>query len=214
MGKKVIGYNRRQVATFTPSIDADWVEGFNELLKEYNRKGYRISRNRLTEELIADGLKYQSINNTGASVYSNTEIKSVDSTDNNSDKLIISLNDFTREQKELICNDTGQMIIKNLLRSVLGENTTNDLVHKITVNHEVAAGSVDEVKIDKGDQADYQDSIESDEKKSESSFLGKDVKEEESKKETEADSISKGKLSAVEKARMKRSKMKVDIDID
>lgn len=58
---KNVGYTSGEQRSFAPSVNAAWVDEFNKVLFELNQKGESVSRNKLTEKLIEDGLKYNNL---------------------------------------------------------------------------------------------------------------------------------------------------------
>lgn len=100
------GYGRGAGRSFTPSVDAEWVDDFNELLEQYNSDGVKYSRNKLTEKLISDGLKYNNAH------HSQKDIVNVS----------FSKKEFSEKQLEILQNEVGLNILKNLLKAALSED--------------------------------------------------------------------------------------------
>ena len=90
-----IGYEVGRGRTFTPSMNASWIDEFNELLNKEN-----LSRNALTEKLIEDGLKY-----------------------NKRDYILLEANGLSPEQASLLGTEAGQEILKNVLKLLLGDSS-------------------------------------------------------------------------------------------
>jgi hypothetical protein len=106
------GYEPGKGRTYTPSLEVTWIKDFNNLLNERNINR-RTSRNELTSELIHYGLQY---------------LKNMD-VDN--EPIVISSNEYTEEQLEILKSETGQRIIKNIINAaIFGSSLNLDLSNK------------------------------------------------------------------------------------
>lgn len=94
MKKGGVGYAPAQGRTFTPSASAKWTDEFSEMMAETG-----LSRNKLTEKLIEDGLRV-----------------------NRSKGMQIPLitQDLSKEQIELLSSDVGQQMLVNIALSMIG----------------------------------------------------------------------------------------------
>ncbi|MEC3018362.1 hypothetical protein P9Z80_13810 [Bacillus cereus] len=88
------GYEPGKGRTFTPSTDAKWTDEFNQMISELG-----VSRNKLTEKLIEDGLRIN--RNSGSYIPLSTE-------------------NLSQEQIEVLSSKMGQEILLNLAFSMLG----------------------------------------------------------------------------------------------
>jgi len=92
MSKK--GYIPGTGSTFTPSNNAQWTDQFEQLLEDK-----KVSRNKLTEQLISDGLKMQ-----------------------NSEFIMIPVNNLTAEQLMLLNSEQGKQILVNIALMMVGQS--------------------------------------------------------------------------------------------
>ncbi|WP_221568929.1 hypothetical protein [Alkalihalobacillus sp. TS-13] len=102
-----IGYEPGKGRTFTPSLNASWCESFNQILTDYKQKGFTISRNKLTEKMIEDGLKYQT-----------THIQTARGEEH---VLTVPLTTFSPQEVDLLQSEHGQVILRNVLKLLLGQ---------------------------------------------------------------------------------------------
>lgn len=125
---KKVGYSPGQGRTFTPSVDAKWTEQFNQILIEQG-----ISRNKLTEKFIIDGLK-----------------------SNNSKDLSVplSVGNLSEEQINLLKSEAGQALLLNLALAMLNGSGninmfTNTNIKAVSITKpdtNVQANPMDETK--------------------------------------------------------------------
>lgn len=91
------GYIPGKGRTFTPSYNATWTDSFNEIMIEQ-----KFSRNKLTEKLIEDGIKYNKL-------FSEDNV------------LPLSLPEgLSEEQIKVIKSDQGLKMISNFIGVILG----------------------------------------------------------------------------------------------
>jgi len=133
-GKK--GYEPGKPNSFTPTVNAPWITTFNEMLKEYNDNGLRMSRNRLTEKLIEDGLKYNQR-----------------TVDNRNDLVTIDTDDLDSDQINILNSVQGQQMLKSVIRVILAQLSSSS-VSVPNVELAVAAENTDVKK-----EQDYQAAI-------------------------------------------------------
>lgn len=94
------GYEAGKGRTYTPSVTDDWIDAFNKLLEQSG-----VSRNKLTSELIADGLKYRKMT------------KGIDK------YISINCEGFSDEQIRLLQSEQGQIMVANMLKMLLGQQS-------------------------------------------------------------------------------------------
>ncbi|MFB5662260.1 hypothetical protein [Alteribacillus sp. HJP-4] len=90
------GYVKGVGRTFAPSLKADWVEEFNEILEDEPE----WSRNRLTEHLIKKGLDAQRGNDQGM-------------------QISIPSEGLTDQQREFLNSEEGKLFLGNAIRLLL-----------------------------------------------------------------------------------------------
>lgn len=150
MTTKKQGYKIGQGRTFTPSNQATWIDAFNLLLDE--KKSY--SRNKLTEELIQDGLKHQN--------------RIIDSEKG----ISIPMDQLSLDQVQLLTSKEGQQILQNVLRLVLGQGNVVSMSSSIQDNVNEVTPSEEN---DKVDQVVLNESKEIQEEKKQTEFLDSSV---------------------------------------
>lgn len=124
--KAKINYEVGKTATFTPSRQAEWIEGFNEIL---NATPY--TRNKLTEHLISLGIEAY---NQGAEVADVPE-----NSPSLADKVILQYDDFSSEENELIQTAYFQGILKSFAKELIESmDSAKDLVASNYLEKEVS----------------------------------------------------------------------------
>lgn len=107
--------------TFTPSKKADWTEEFNQLLEKSD-----LSRNKLTSDLISDGLKYRKLK------------------EHDKDYVFIPNESFSKEQKAILNSKEGQFIIRNLIQAALFGNAQLNFNQPVQNGHGADHELIDE----------------------------------------------------------------------
>lgn len=105
---KFTGYEAGQQRSFAPSTNAEWVHEFNKLLFELNSKGDNISRNKLTEKLIEDGLIYNNIHPAQRETIS------------------FKTEGFTQEELRVLRSEVGHDLVKRALVRLLNEDRNHE----------------------------------------------------------------------------------------
>lgn len=114
-----IGYEAGRGRTFTPSMNAVWLEEFNEMLNREN-----LSRNALTEKLIEDGLKF-----------------------NRNEHILLETENLSKEQIALLSSKAGQQILKNVIKLLLGESSNGVIEATLQTPFHKTVGTVSEESV-------------------------------------------------------------------
>jgi hypothetical protein len=109
------GYEAGKGRTFTPSIDAKWINEFNEMKLELG-----ISRNKLTEKLIQDGLKFNRNSGSSGALY-----------------IPLTTENLSQGQIEMLSSSMGQEMLLNLALTMIGGTSELNKIIKTNNTNEM-----------------------------------------------------------------------------
>ncbi|MED2033017.1 hypothetical protein ACQVQ3_24650 [Bacillus cereus] len=110
-----VGYEAGKGRTFTPSIDAKWINEFNEMKSELG-----ISRNKLTEKLIQDGLKFNRNSGSSGALY-----------------IPLTTENLSQGQIEMLSSSMGQEMLLNLALTMIGGTSELNKIIKTNNTNEM-----------------------------------------------------------------------------